>query len=342
MAKDRERSEPPPSAVTRARLLGACCGVLCCVSIAHAAQSEAGTAYPSRPIRIVVPFAPGGNIDITARTVAPGLSEALGQPVVVDNRGGAGGRIGAALVAKSPPDGYTLLLGASGTLTVQPAFSDNPGYDPLRDFAFTSSISLVPIVLVVHPSVPARSVRELIALARAQPGTLLMGSAGTGSNTHLTGELFQSMAKVKLLHVPYKGAGAAMVDLIGGQVHLMFDQVSASGPHIKSGRLRAIAVTTLKRAAFLPDVPTVDESGVRGFESSTYTTIAAPAATPKDAMAKLREAMLKVLDDPKTRGSFEKLGAEVIKSTPEALAKRVQEDLAKWIRVRKATGITLK
>jgi len=322
--------------------LVACCGALCCVSIAHAAQSEGGAAYPSKPIRIVVPFAPGGNIDITARTVAPGLSEAIGQPVVVDNRGGAGGRIGAALVAKSPPDGYTLLLGASGTLTVQPAFSDNPGYDPLRDFAFTSSISLVPIVLVVHPSVPARSVKELIALARAQPGTLLMGSAGTGSNTHLTGELFQSMAKVKLLHVPYKGAGAAMVDLIGGQVHLMFDQVSASGPHIKSGRLRAIAVTTLKRAAFLPDVPTVDESGVRGFESSTYTTIAAPAATPKDAMAKLREAMLKVLDDPKTRGSFEKLGAEVIKSTPEALAKRVQEDLAKWIRVRKQTGITLK
>jgi tripartite-type tricarboxylate transporter receptor subunit TctC len=324
-----------------AHRVGIACAAAFFASGAHAAQSDATAAYPSKPIRIVVPFAPGGNIDITARTVAPGLSEALGQPVVVDNRGGAGGRIGSALVAKSPPDGYTLLLGASGTLTVQPAFNDNAGYDPLRDFAFTSSISLVPIVLVVHPSIPVRTVKEFIALARTQPGTLLMGSAGTGSNTHLTGELFQSMAKVKLLHVPFKGAGAAMVDLIGGQVHLMFDQVSASGPHIKSGKLRPIAVTTLKRSAFLPDVPTVDESGVRGFESSTYTTIAAPAATPKDAMAKLREAMLKVLDDPRTRGNFEKLGAEVIKSTPEELAKRVQEDLAKWTRVRKQTGITL-
>lgn len=308
----------------------------------HAAQPEAAPPYPSRPIRIVVPFAPGGNIDITARTVAPGLSDALGQPVVVDNRGGAGGRIGTALVAKSAPDGYTLLLGASGTLTVQPAFHDNPGYHPLRDFAFTSPISLVPIVLVVHPSVPAKNLKDLIALARSQPGTLLMGSAGTGSNTHLTGELFQSMAKVKLLHVPFKGAGAAMVDLIGGQVHLMFDQVSASGPHIKAGKLRPLAVTTLERSAFLPNVPTVHESGIRGFESSTYTTIAAPIATPKDVMAKLRAAMEKVLDDPKTRASFERLGAEVIKSSPEELARRVQQDLAKWMRVRKTTGITLK
>jgi tripartite-type tricarboxylate transporter receptor subunit TctC len=307
----------------------------------HAAQPDAAGSYPNRPIRIVVPFAPGGNIDITARTVAPGLSDALGQPVVVDNRGGAGGRIGTTLVAKSAPDGYTLLLGASGTLTVQPAFHDNPGYHPLRDFTFTSPISLVPIVLVVHPSVPAKNLKEFIALARSQPGTLLMGSAGTGSNTHLTGELFQSMAKVKLLHVPFKGAGAAMIDLIGGQVHLMFDQVSASGPHIKAGKLRPIAVTTLERSAFLPKVPTVDESGIRGFESSTYTTIAAPIATPKDVMAKLREAILKVLDDPKTRASFERLGAEVIKSSPEELAKRIQQDLAKWTRVRKTTGITL-
>jgi len=310
-----------------------------CASAALAAQSDPTGPYPNRPVRIVVPFAPGGNIDITARTVAPGLSEALGQPVVVDNRGGAGGRIGTSLVAKSPPDGYTLLLGASGTLAVQPAFHDDPGYHPLRDFAFTSPISLVPIVLVVHPSMPARTVKEFVALARANPGTLLMGSAGQGSNTHLTGELFQAMAKVKLLHVPFKGSGAAMIDLIGGQVHLMFDQVSASGPHIKAGKLRPIAVTTQTRSVFLPDVPTVDESGIRGFESSTYTTIAAPAATPKDALQKLRDGVLKVLDDPRTRGNFEKLGAEVIKSTPEDFTRRLQADLAKWTRVRKATGI---
>ncbi|MGZ8267311.1 MAG: Bug family tripartite tricarboxylate transporter substrate binding protein, partial [Burkholderiales bacterium] len=291
------------------------------------------------PIRIVVPFAPGGNIDITARAVAPGLTEVLGQPIVVDNRGGAGGRIGAALVAKSPPDGYTLLLGASGTLSVQPAFHDDPGYQPSRDFAFTSMISLVPIVLVVHPSLPARNVKELIALARSPRGSLLMGSAGTGSNTHLTGELFQSMAKVRFLHVPFKGAGAALIDLVAGQVHLMFDQVSASAAHIKAGKLRPLAVASLERSAFLPDVPTIDQSGLPGFESSTYTTLAVPIATPKDVMAKLREALLKVLDQPATRQSFERLGAEVRKTTPEEVARRLQRDYEKWVRIRKDTGI---
>jgi tripartite-type tricarboxylate transporter receptor subunit TctC len=302
-------------------------------------SAPAAAAYPEKAIRIVVPFAPGGNIDITARTVAPGLSEALGQPVLVDNRGGAGGRIGTTLVAKSPPDGYTLLLGASGTLSVQPAFHDDPGYQPLRDFAFTSLISIVLIVLVVHPSLPVRNVKELIALAKNHPGTLLMSSAGTGSNTHLTGEYFQSMAKVKFLHVPFKGAGAALVDLVGGQVHLMFDQVSASGPHIKAGKLRPIAVTTRQRAALLPEVPTVDESGIRGFESSTYTGIALPIATPKDIVAKVREALVKVRDQQATRDAFGRLGAEVIKSTPEEFARRLQEDHAKWTRVRKETGI---
>ena len=303
----------------------------------HAAQGDG--AYPSKPIRLVVPFAPGGNIDITARTVAPGLSEVLGQQVVVDNRGGAGGRIGTTLVAKSPPDGYTVLLGASGTLSVQPAFHDDPGYHPIRDFAFTSMISLTPIVLVVHPSLPVRSVKDFIALAKAQPGTLLMASAGTGSNTHLTGELFQSVAKVKLTHVPFKGSGAALIDLIGGQVHLMFDQVSASAPHIQSGKLRAIAVTTLKRSALLPAVPTVDESGIRGFESSTYTGLAVPAATPRETLQKLRQAVIAVLDQPRTRQNFEKLGAEVIKSTPEEFSRRLQQDYAKWSRIRKETGI---
>ncbi|MGZ5233066.1 MAG: Bug family tripartite tricarboxylate transporter substrate binding protein, partial [Burkholderiales bacterium] len=260
----------------------------------HAAQSDAAASYPSKPIRIVVPFAPGGNIDINARAVAPGLSEALGQPVVVDNRGGAGGRIGTTLVAKAPPDGYTLLLGASGTLAVQPAFHDDIEYQPLRDFAFTSLISVVPIVIAVHPSVPARNVKELIALARARPGTLLMGSAGTGSNTHLTGELFQSMAKVKFIHVPFKGSGAALIDLVGGQVHLIFDQISASGPFIKAGKLRPLAISTLERSKLMPELPTVNESGLPGFESSTYTTIAAPAATPKEIVAKVRDALLKV------------------------------------------------
>ena len=308
----------------------------CAASPLHAAQSD---AYPSKPIRIVVAFAPGGNIDITARTIAPGLTELLGQPIVVDNRGGAGGRIGATLVAKAPPDGYTVLLGASGTLAVQPAFHDDIEYQPLRDFVFTSLISIVPGVLVVHPSVPARTVKDIIALARAEPARLLMGSAGMGSNVHLTGELFQSMAKVKFLHVPFKGSGAALVDLIGGQVHLMFDQVSSSAPHIKAGKLRPLAVTTLQRSRFLADTPTIDESGVRGFESSTYTTLAIPAATPKDAVQKLRDAVVTVVAQPRVRETFEKLGAEVVKSTPEDFAKRLQADYSKWVRIRRETGI---
>jgi tripartite-type tricarboxylate transporter receptor subunit TctC len=308
----------------------------CLAAPVQAAQSD---AYPSKPIRIVVAFAPGGNIDITARTIAPGLQEILGQPVLVDNRGGAGGRIGATLVAKAPPDGYTVLLGASGTLAVQPAFHDDIEYQPLRDFVYTALISIVPGVLVVHPSVPARNVKEIIALAKARPGTLLMGSAGMGSNVHLTGELFQSMANVKFLHVPFKGSGAALVDLIGGQVHLMFDQVSSSAPHIQSGKLRPLAVTTLQRSKFLPNVPTIDQSGLPGFESSTYTTLAIPTATPKDAVQKLRDAVVTVVEQPRTRNAFEKLGAEVVKSTPDEFSQRLQADYTKWVRIRRETGI---
>lgn len=307
----------------------------------HAAQADTAGAYPTKPIRIVVAFAPGGNIDITARTIAPGLSEALGQPVVVDNRGGAGGRIGSTLVAKSAPDGYTVLLGAAGTLAVQPAFHDQIEYQPLRDFVFTSMISLVPSAIVVHPALPVRNTRELIALAKSRPAALLMASAGTGSNVHLMGELFQSMAQVKFTHVPYKGAGAALVDMIAGQVHLMFDQVSASGPFIKSGRLRAIAVTTSQRSKFLPDVPTIHESGLPGYESYTYTTLAIPAATPKEAVQKLRDAVTSVVAQPKIRESFERLGAEVMPSTPEDLARRVKQDYDKWVRIRKETGIQI-
>jgi tripartite-type tricarboxylate transporter receptor subunit TctC len=237
--------------------------------------------YPSKPIRIVVPFVPGGNIDITARIIAPGLTEVLGQPVIVENRGGAGGRIGSAQVAKSPPDGYTLLLGAPGTLVTNPVFNDDIEYQPLRDFVYTSRISLVSSALIVHPSMPVRSVKELIAFAKARPGELLMASAGQGSGTHLMGELFQSMARVKFTHVPYKGGSAASVAIVSGQVHLAFDQVSSCGPFIKAGRLRALAVTTPQRSKLLPEVPTIDESGLRGYDYSTWTTLALPAATPK-------------------------------------------------------------
>ena len=298
-------------------------------------------SYPSKPVRIIVPFAPSGNIDITARTIAPGLTDVLGQPVLVENRGGAGGRIGSALVAKSPPDGYTVLLGASGTLVAQPVFHDDIEYQPLRDFVYTSLISLVPSVLVVHPSLPVHSVKELIALAKPRPGALLMASAGQGSGTHLMGELFQSMAKVKFVHVPYKVTAAAMVDLISGQAQLIFDQVSSSGPFIRTGRLRAIAVTSIQRSKFLPDVPTIDESGLSGYDSSTYTTLAIPAATPREAVQKLRDAVDTVVAQPRTREAFEKVGAEVIRGSAEDFTRRLQNDYARWVRIRKETGIKI-
>src|SRR5262245_55207402 len=301
-----------------------------------------GQGYPSKPIRIVVPFVPGGNIDITARAIAPGLTEVLGQPVIVENRGGAGGRIGTTLVAKSAPDGYTVLLGAPGTLVSNPVFHDDIEYQPLRDFVFTSQISLVSSALIVHPSMPVRSVKEIIALAKARPaGTLLMGSAGQGSGTHLMGELVQSMAQVKFTHVPYKGGAAASVAILSGQVHLAFDQVSSSGPFIKAGRLRALAVTTPQRSKLLPDVPTIDESGLRGYDYSTWTTLAIPAATPKEAVQRLRDAIDAVIAQPRTREAFEKLGAEVVPNSAEQFTRRLQQDLARWARIRKETGIKI-
>jgi len=311
------------------------CAVLCC-----AVLSAAG-AYPERPIRIIVAFAPGGNIDLNARTVAPGLAAELGQPVVVENRAGAGSRIGTEYAAKAAADGYTMLLGASGSITINPVFGTNVAYDPVRDFAPTSTISLVPIALVVHPSLPARTAKEFIALAKARPGQLLMASAGAGSNTHLTGELFQVVAGVKFTHVPYKGGGPAVIDLVAGQTQLMFDQVTTSTPHVKAGKLRAIAVAFPKRSPVLPDVPTMVESGVNDFEAATVTGIFLPAATPKEIVNRVYTALIKVLDQPATRDAFTRLGAEVIKSTPEELGKRVRDDLARWKKVQQQTGIRI-
>lgn len=319
------------------RLIGAALATVCLLSTAGA-----WAAYPEKPIRIIVPYAPGGNIDVNARIVAPGLTERLGQPVVVENRGGAGSRIGTEMAAKAAPDGYTLLLGSSGSLTINPVFSPNATIDPLRDFAYTSLVSNVPMVLSVHPSVPARSVKEFIALAKSRPERLTMGSAGVGSNTHFTGELFQLETAIKLVHVPYKGTGPALIELMGGQVDLIFDQLSTSISHIKSGRLRPLGVTTLKRSFLLPAVPTIDESGVRGFEASSYTGIMLPSATPKDIVMKIYEALTNWLDQPAARESFARLGADVIKTTPEEAARRIRDDVAKWTKVREATGISLK
>ena len=236
--------------------------------VAPAALAAQG-AYPDRPIRLIVPYPPGGNIDITARTIAPGLGENLGVQIVVDNRGGAGGTIGSEAAAKAPPDGYTLLMGSTGTLATAQALYPKLGFDPLNDFAYTSLVSSVALVAEVIPSLPARNVKELIALLKSRPGRVTFASAGIGTSNHLTGEYFQTVTGTKLVHVPYKGSGPALVDLMGGQVDMMFDQVSSSIGHVRSGKLRALAVTKIKRTGALPEVPTMDESGLKGFEAST-------------------------------------------------------------------------
>ena len=311
----------------------------CLLALAFALPAHG--AWPEKPIRIIVPYVPGGNIDITARTLAPGLGEALGQTIVVENRGGAGGTIGTEVAARAPTDGYTLLLGSSGTLTNAPALYPKLGYDPLKDFAATSMTTVVPIVLEAHPSVPAKTVREFIALAKASPDRITMASAGSGSSNHLAGALFQKATGTRLVHVPYKGSGAALVDMMGGQVDIFFDQLSSSIGYLQSGKLRAIAVTTLKPSPYLPGVPSANESGVPGFDASTVTGIVLPAATPPEVTAKLHAALVKVLRAKSTRDAFARFGAETLESTPEEFLRFIREDLAKWSRLVRETGIKL-
>jgi tripartite-type tricarboxylate transporter receptor subunit TctC len=306
-----------------------------------AANSLFAAGYPERSIRIIVPYAPGGNIDITARTIAPGMSEALGQQVVIDNRGGAGGTLGTDIGAKAAPDGYTLTLGSTGTLSTAPPLYPRLGYDPVKDFAFTSLVNNVPLVLEEHPSIPARSVKEFIALAKSRPGKITMGSSGAGTTNHLSGELFQSATGTKFIHIPYKGSGPGLIDLMGGQIDIFFDQLSASIGYIQAGRLRALAVTTIKRASAMPELPTIAESGIPGFDSSTWTAIIMPAATPQDVVLKVQAALVKTLKMKTTRDAFARLGAETLESTPEETARFVKEDLAKWTRVVREAGIKL-
>ncbi len=291
-------------------------------------------AYPSvKPIRLIVPFAPGGNVDITARTIAPGLGEAIGQTVVVENRTGAGGVLGADAVAKSPADGYTLLMGSNSSVSVAPALNPKNPYHPIRDFAPISLVAATPFVLVAHPSVPANTLGELIALAKAKPGSLTMASGGIGSSNHLVGELFQSVTGTKLLHIPYKGAGAVAGDLMGGQVQLLFDQLAASTPNIKSGKLKAFAVTSATRASVLPEVPTMVESGLKEMDVINITGLLAPIGTSPEIVARLNAALLKVLARTEVKERFATLGVSPLGSTPEQFATFIRDDYAKWTKV---------
>ena len=297
-----------------------------------------GQAYPAKPIRLVVPFPAGGTTDILARAVGQKLTEAWGQPVVVDNRPGAGGNIGAELVAKAAPDGYTLLMGTVGTHAINASLYAKMPYDHIKDFAPVILVAGVPNVLVVNPAVPVNSVQELIAYAKANPGRLNFASSGSGTSIHLSGELFKVMAGVQMTHIPYKGSAPALQDLIGGQVQLMFDNLPSALPQIKGGKLRALAVTSATRAAALPDVPTVAEAGLPGFEASSWFGVLAPAGTPVAIIARLNAEIAKWLASPEAREKLASQGANAAGGSPEDFAKHIAAETAKWQKVVKESG----
>ncbi len=293
-------------------------------------------SYPSKPIRMVVPFNAGGPTDIVARAVGQEISRTLGQPVVVENRLGAAGNIGAEMVAKSAPDGYTIVMGATGAFAVNVTLYPKLPYDVMRDFAPVSLVTIVPFVLVVHPGLPVKTLDELIKLAKAKPGQLSYGSAGSGTSIHMATEMFKDMTGTDMVHIPYKGAGLAIVDLISGQFQVMIADVVSSLPHVKSGKLRAIA--TAQRSALLPDVPTFAEAGLPGYDANVWYGVFAPAGTPRDIVAKLSGAIAKAVQTPAVKERLAAQGAQAVGSTPEEFSVFVRAEIAKWAKVVKASG----
>ena len=314
-------------------VLLACLAMWPCMS-----QAQTAGAYPAKTIRIVVPYAPGGITDRLARLVGQKLTAAWSQQVVVENRPGAATNLGSELVAKSPPDGYTLLWAGIAN-TVGPALYKNLPYDPLRDFAWVTNMAKVPVLIVAHPSLPVRNARQMIELAKRRPGVLAFGTAGIGTSGHLAGELFNTMAGVQTTHVPYKGSSQALIDTLSGQVPLYFGAMASPMQHVKSGRLTAIAVTTLTRAPALPDVATLDEQGVTGFETATWYGVAAPAGTQKDVVAKLNAEIVRAIKLPDVRRDLEAEGAVFVGDSPEALTAFVKAEIEKWGRVVKQSGL---
>ena len=302
------------------------------------AGGAAAQPYPSKPVRFIVPFAPGGGTDILARLLSQNLMETLGQPVIVDNRPGAGGVIGADIAAKSPADGYTIVLGSPGPLTINPNLQRVP-YDAPRDFAPITLATLSPFVLVVHPSTPAGSVKELIALARSKPGQLNYGSAGTGSVSHFSSEQFKSLAGINITQIPYKGAGPAITDLLAGRLNFMFENLPTIIPHVRAGKIKLLAVGTRTRSKIVPDYPTVAEAGVPGYESSTAFGVLAPARTPAPIITRLNRDLANFLQSAGTREKMAAQGVEAVGGTPQEYAAYLKEELAKYGRIVKAAGI---
>ena len=293
--------------------------------------------YPVKPIRLVAPFAPAGTIDVLARAIGQRLTEAWGQPVVVENRPGAGGNIGTESVAKSAADGYTMLLISVGFASNPALYSKLP-FDPIKDFAPVTLVATTQNVLIVHPSVPARSARELIQLAKSRPGQLNFGSSGTGTSQHLAGELFKSMAGVQMQHVPYRGSAPALTALIGGEVSLMFNNLLTALPHVKAGRLRALAVTSAERSPAAPEIPTMAESGLPGYDVSTWYGLLVPAGTPKEIVARLNAEVVRILNLPELKERLRSQGADVIPSTPDQFAAHIRQEMVKWAQVVRQSG----
>ena len=308
------------------------------VALAASAPAAAQGSYPSKPVRLVVPFPAGGTTDILARAVAQKLSETWGQQVIVDNRPGAGGNIGSELVAKSPPDGYTLLMGTVGTHAINPSLYAKMPYDHVKDFTPVILVAGVPNVLVVNPALPVNSVPELIAYAKANPNKLNFASSGNGTSIHLSGELFKTMTGAQMTHVPYKGSSPALTDLIGGQVQLMFDNLPSSLQFIKAGKLRALAVTTAARSQALPDVPTLAESGLPGFEASSWFGVLAPAGTPPAIVEKINGAVAAWLASPEAKEKLAGQGAIAAGGTSDAFVRHIADESSKWSKVVKASG----
>ena len=308
--------------------------VICAVSpsLAHA------QSYPNKTIRMIVPFPAGGATDIVARLVAQKLGDAVGQQVIVDNRGGAAGTIGSDLAAKSPPDGYTILIGTSSTHAIAQSLYAKLPYDSIKDFTPVVGIATATIVLSMHPSVPAKTVRELIVLAKAKPDALSFASSGSGGVSHLVGEMFKAQAGVQMLHIPYKGDAPALADLVGGQVSLEFGTALSFLPYIQSGRLKALAVTSLKRSQVMPDVPTVAESGLKGFEALQWFGVFAPAGTRAEVVTRLNTEIVKILQTADMRERLTKLASEVMADSPEQFAVFQKAEIAKWARVVKDSG----
>jgi tripartite-type tricarboxylate transporter receptor subunit TctC len=313
-----------------------------CLSLVLAALAgpldAAAQAYPAKPIHFVVPYPAGGPLDTVARLLGAKLAESMKQPVVVDNKAGAGGNIGAEFVARSAPDGYTILMGAVATHAINPTLYASIPYDPVKDFIPITQAASTPNVLVVNPSIPASNVREFIAYAKANPGKLNFGSGSTGSAGHLAGELFDTLAGVKMVHVPYKGAGPAMQDLVAGQIQLMFDNFASSSGQIKAGRVKALAVTTAKRSALAPDLPTIAESGLPGFDINTWFGVFAPAKTPQSVVDRLYTEFTRALAMPDVREAMLKLGAEPVGSKPDEFAAYIKSEAAKYAKLVKASG----